>query len=166
MKTYSLNALAEDFEVDRGTMVKALRNVPSDSEITPGRPTWKISTAGRALEAHRRRTGNGLADSSSPDFNPIDPKLQSLYSQLDAADATMRTLPTLIERRAFAVKSLRPIIDATQRMQLIVGSANKQDPEVTGLFSDKLYMLSLRGLETPCGWTQSETWDAMSVGED
>jgi hypothetical protein len=166
MKTYSLNALAEAFECDRGTMVRALRDVPADSEITPGRLTWKISTAGRAFEAHRRRTGNGTDDSSSLDFNPIDSRLQILYSQFDAADAMMRTLTTLVERRAFAINTLRPIIDATQRMQLVVGSANKQDPEITGLFSDKLYMLSLRGLEEPCGWAQSETWDAMSVGKD
>ncbi|MGZ3348711.1 MAG: hypothetical protein ACXU89_07175 [Xanthobacteraceae bacterium] len=165
MKTYSLNSLAESFEIDRSTMVRALKNTLPDAEVTRGRPTWKISSAARALEQHRRKTGNsaGNSDSARDGYNPIDPKLQSLYSQLDIAEATLRALQTLAKRRAFAITSLRPIIDAAQRMQHVVGEVNGQDPEVTGLFSDKLYMLALRGLEKPCGWTQSETWNAMNV---
>jgi hypothetical protein len=38
--------------------------------------------------------------------------------------------------------------------------------KTAGLVSDKLYMLALRGLEEPCGWTRSETWAAMSVEAD
>ena len=129
MKTYSLNSLAESFEIDRSTMVRALKNTLPDAEVTHGRPTWKIATAARALEQHRGKTGNsaGNSDSASHGYNPIDPKLQSLYLQLDAADATLRALPTLAQRRAAAIESLRPIIDATQRMQRIVGRENHQD---------------------------------------
>jgi hypothetical protein len=168
MKTYSLNSLAESFEIDRSTMVRALKNTQPDAEVTRGRPTWKIASAACALDQHRRKAGNspGKSDSANHRYNAIDPKLQSLYSQLDAADATLRALPTIAKRRAFAIKSLRPMIDEMQRMLKIVGSANDQDPEFTGLISDKLFMLALRGLEKPCDWTQSETWDAMNVETD
>jgi hypothetical protein len=168
MKTYSLNSLAESFEIDRSTMVRALKNTLPDAEVTPGRPTWKISSAASALEQHRRRTGNSVGNGDGPrrSYNPIDPRLQSLYSQLHTAEATLRALPTLAKRRAAAIKSLRPIIDATQRMQQIVGKSNGQDPEIAGLISDDLYMLALRGLEEPCQWTMSETWAAMSVETD
>jgi hypothetical protein len=120
------------------------------------------------LEQHRQKTGNsvGNSDSAGHGYNPIDTKLQSLYSHLDAADAMLRALPKLAKRQAFAIKSLRPIIDETQRMLKIVGDANGQDPEFTGLISDKLFMLALRGLEKPCEWTQSETWDAMNIETD
>jgi hypothetical protein len=167
VKTHSLNSLSEAFEVDRSTMVKALRDVPGDAENTKGRPTWKTSTAAQALEAHRRKTGNsfGNADSvgSGSHYNPVDPRLASLYSQLNTADAALRQLPTLAKRRAAAINSLRPIIDQSQRMLKAVGKASGQDPVFTGLISDKLYLLALRGLEEPCGWTQNETWEAMNV---
>jgi hypothetical protein len=95
-----------------------------------------------------------------------DPRLMPLYAQFDAAEMTLRKLSTLAKRRAFAVNTLRPIIMETQRMLQIVGKANGRDPEFTGLIMDKMYMLSLRGLEEPCQWTQSETWAAMNVDED
>jgi len=91
-----------------------------------------------------------------------DPRLTSLYAQFDAAEMTLRKLKTVPARRAFAVNTLRPIIAETQRMLQIVGKANGRDPEFTGLLMDKMYLLSLRGLEEPCRWSQSETWDAMN----
>ena len=164
MKTFSLNSLAESFEVDRSTMVRALKNTQPDAEVTRGRPMWKIASAARALEEHRRKTGN--SDSAGRGHNPTDEKLRSFYSQLHAAEATLRDLPTSAKRRAFAIESLRPIIESTQRMQRIVGAANNQEPVFTGLLIDEMYMLTLRGLEEPCGWTQSETWAAMNIETD
>ena len=162
MQTHSTNSLAEMFEVDRGTIVKALRNVPPDSEKTKGRPTFKISTAARALEAHR--SGNAIGNRK--DRGSVDPRMRILYSELDAADAAMRELPTLAKRRAFAVKSLRPITDQMQRMIMVVGGLNGEDPAFTGLKSDDLYRMALRGLEGPCQWTMDEAWTAMNIEAD
>src|SRR5712672_1328321 len=160
MKTYSVNSLAENFEVDRATLVRALKNTAPDAEVTKGRPTYKTSTAARALEAHRQKAGN--TGSSGDGYKPIDPRLASLYAMFDQADSAMRKLPTLIKRRTAALNLIRPIIMETQRMQMIVGKENGQDPEITGLFCDKMYMLALRGLEGPCDWSQDETWDAIN----
>jgi hypothetical protein len=165
MQTYSLNSLAESFEIDRSTMVRALKNTLPDAEVTHGRPTWKIASAARALEQHRRKTGNSVGNSDSAG-HPLDSKLRSLFSQLHSAEATLRKLPTLAKRRDFAIGSLSRIIDATQQMQHIVGAANNQDPVFTGLLGDEMYMLTLRGIEEPCGWTRSETWAAMNVEPD
>ena len=70
MQTYSLNALAESFEIDRSTMVRALKNTQPDAEVTSGRPTWKIASAARALESHRRKAGTGIGNSDSPGPSP------------------------------------------------------------------------------------------------
>jgi hypothetical protein len=59
METFSLNKLAEQFECDRGTLVKAMRRVRPDLEITKGRPLWKIATAAKALRAHHQKTNDG-----------------------------------------------------------------------------------------------------------
>ena len=154
MQTHSTNSLAEMFEVDRGTIVKALRNVPPDSEKTKGRPTFKISTAARALETHRRNSGGNNAVGKRSDYGSVDPRMRILYSELDAAEAAMRELPTLAKRRAFAKKTLRPIIDQMQRMFIVVGGLNGEDPVFTGLKSDDLYRLA--GSKAPANgrWTK------------
>jgi hypothetical protein len=59
MQTFSLNALAESFEVDRSRMVLAMRGVTPDLVKSGNRPTWKTATAARALEAHRCKKYNG-----------------------------------------------------------------------------------------------------------
>jgi hypothetical protein len=161
VQTFSTNSLAEQFEIDRGTMVRALKNVLPDAELTPGRPTFKVATAAAALDVHRRSTGG--RPNKTPDFDAVDPRLQPFYDAIDRAEAAMRKLKTLPARRAAAIDTLRPILDETQRMQILVGKETGQEPEITGLLSDRLYMLALRGLEAPCQWSQSETWAAMCV---
>jgi hypothetical protein len=165
MQTHSINSLAEQFEIDRGTMTRALKNVAADAEKN-GRLSFKISTASKALEAHRRSIGrlpmrqkNSVAAS-----NDIDPRLQRHYDAFDSADASMRRLPTLEARRQAAI-DMGPLIakmDLTQR-QISLGEGN--DDEITNLRADKLFLLYLRGFETPCAWSMSEVWAAVDVRE-
>jgi hypothetical protein len=58
METFPPDNLAEIFEVDRSVMVKATRNVPPDLVRKGNRATWKIGTAAKALEVHRRKGDN------------------------------------------------------------------------------------------------------------
>jgi hypothetical protein len=170
MQTQSVNALAEAFEVDRGTLVRALKNTPPDAEQTPGRPTFKVSTAAAALEAHRRSTGradsrrNG-STANNKDDSWQDPQLVRTFEEYDAAEAAMLKLASLNERRKAAI-ALAPMIARMDRAVRERGEANGQDSELAGLRADKLFMLALRGFEGPCSWTESETWDAMSINED
>jgi hypothetical protein len=64
------------------------------------------------------------------------------------------------------VNTLRPIIDQMQRMFIVVGGLNGEDTSFTGLKSDDLYRLALRGLENPCQWSTNETWTAMNAETD
>ena len=166
MKTESVNALAEQFEVDRGTMVKALRNVPPDAAKSPNRPQWKISTAAKALEAHRRSTGrvNSRANSGSSPVDPDwrDPILVSAYQELDAADAAMRKLSTIVARRK-AARAMGPLINRVDRLTRQRGKANGQDRELVDLRADQLMFLAMRGLEGPCNWTLDQCWDVVNT---
>lgn len=164
MKTYSLNALAEQFEVDRGTMVKALRDVLPDAEGTPNRPTWKTSTAARALEAHRNRSGRAGSHRtrrSNVNIHWQDPVLVSLYSEQDAADQALRKLKAIPERRAAAVAMI-PLINRVDQASRERAKANGQDADAADMRADHLFQLQLRGLEAPCQWTHEETWAAMN----
>jgi hypothetical protein len=166
MQTYSVNSLAEQFEVDRGTMVRALKNVAPDAERTPGRPTFKISTASRALETHRCSIGRVPARPTENIAvnNEIDPRLQRHFDAFDRADASMRQLKTVEARRQAAI-GMGPQIaqmDALQR-QISLDAGN--DKELTELRSDRLFFLYLRGLEGPCNWSMTEVWTACDVRE-
>jgi len=156
---FSINAAAEVLEKDRRTLVKSLRHTPPDGKER-GAARWRLKTILEALEKMHP------APRSHIDTTGRDPRLTSLYAQYDAADASMRKLKTVPARRAFAVNALRPIIVETQRMLQIVGKASGRDPEFTNLIADKMYLLALRGLEEPCGWSQDETWDAMNFDDE
>ena len=168
MKTETTNSLAILFEIDRGTMLRALKNTLPDEERTPGRPKYKVATAAKALENHHLSTGrvnsrNSRGSGGSADTAWQDPILARIYSDLHAAEAAMRALPSLDQRRKAAVSKMAPLISRMAQATLERGKANGLDPGHAELLSDKLYFLALRGLEEPCGWTQNETWTAMNI---
>jgi phosphopentomutase len=166
MQTYSVNSLAEQFEIDRGTMVRALKNVAPDAEKTPGRPTFKLSTASRALEAHRRSIGRVPARPTkhTAASNEIDPRLQRHYDAFDQADASMRRLKTVEARRQAAI-GMGPQIAKMDALQRQISLDNGIDQELTDLRCDQLFFLYLRGFEGPCNWLMSEVWAACDVRE-
>jgi hypothetical protein len=166
MQTFSLNSLSESFECDRGTMVKALRDVPPDFEKSKTRPEWKISTASRSLEAHRRTASRvlpGPTEHVTANVE-IDPRLQRHYVMFDRADASMRQLKTVEERRKAAIGMGSQIaqMDALQRQ---ISLENGNDEELTEHRGDRLFFLYLGGFEGPCDWSTAEAWAACDVRE-
>jgi hypothetical protein len=98
MQTFPLNALAEQFEVDRSTMVRAMRNVPADLVRPGNRPTWKTATAARALEAHRRKQ-NGGNDGTGPTQLALADRIEADFETFDAGFAKLEAEPNLERRR-------------------------------------------------------------------
>jgi hypothetical protein len=100
METFALNRLAEAFEVDRSTMVRAMRHVPPDLVKPGNRPTWKTSTAARALERHRQKNdgGNGRG-LSYPGLPQLIDKIESDFNAFDAGFAKLEAEPDLARRR-------------------------------------------------------------------
>lgn len=162
--------LSELFEVDRATMLRALRNVPPDSEATPGKPRYKVVTGMNALVKHRAATGRTSSrrqqdvDSSGVDVAWQDPLLVQLFARQDEADGAMRALPTVEARRRAAIKMVPLIatVDAAVRER---GKINGGDPDTVDMRADVLYAMALRGLEQACAWTQSEVWQAMNAAQ-
>jgi hypothetical protein len=159
METFSVNRLAETLECDRSTMVRALKNVPGDAEKTPGRPTYKIATAARALEAHRRNVGTSTPGGNGVSSPPPE------FDVFDRAFDRMSALPTLAKRRAAAIK-LIPVIENMMRAMRAHAAANREDPYVTGLRGDEIYRLTLVGFRVPCQWDHDEVWKNLCVEPD
>ena len=96
METYSVNALAMQFEIDRATMQRALKNTPPDLE-TGKRQSFKVATAARALEAHRRNVGTSTPGGSYSGnrINQIADELERLFREVDKGIAKVKSLPDL-----------------------------------------------------------------------
>jgi hypothetical protein len=94
MQVFSLNNLAEQFEVDRSTMVRAMRGVPADEVRSGNRPAWKIGTAAKALEVHRRKRGDDVSNSSV-----LIDRIEADFETLDKGFAQLLAEPDLERRR-------------------------------------------------------------------
>jgi hypothetical protein len=97
MQTFSLNALAESFEVDRSTIVRAMRGVAPDLVKSGNRPTWKTATGARALEAHRRKQDGG--SSGAGPMHQLANKIEANFETFDAGFAKLKAEPDLKCRR-------------------------------------------------------------------
>jgi hypothetical protein len=137
MLTYPANALAEQFECDRSTMLRALRGVPADLVKKGNRPTWKVATAARALERHRRKQGG--ATSGDRDRRALVDRLGSLNGELDHQFSCLEAEADLEKRRAL---SLEMQVGATiNSMEEIFQSLNESDEEfgeMMQIVTDKL----------------------------
>jgi hypothetical protein len=97
MQTFSLNALAESFEVDRSTMVRAMRGVAPDLVKSGNRPTWKTATAARALEARRRKQDSG--NSGAGPTHQFANQIEAEFETFDAGFTRLKAEPDLERRR-------------------------------------------------------------------
>jgi hypothetical protein len=144
MKTYSANSIAEQFERDRGVVVRALRNTKPDATVC-GRPEWKIATAALALERHR--AGGGTTRTGGSNVRPPECAL------FDQTFAALVALPTLPARRDAAI-AIMPLLNAA------VGAAGDADS------GDLLFQTSLAGFRGPCSWTHDEVWRHLNLDPD
>jgi hypothetical protein len=132
MQTFPLNALAEQFEVDRSTMVRAMRNVPADLVKPGNRPTWKTATAARALEAHRRKQ-NGGNGGTGPTQLALADRIEADFETFDAGFAKLEGEPDLERRRKLDKQlGVGKIIGDLDRM---MKAANEGLGEGEGLFA-------------------------------
>ena len=121
MKTFSMHALAELTERDRGTISRAMRDVPPDAIEKNGikRKCWTMKHALAALDrlpgshnAKHHREVVGIAinhDWTSPDNwrSTLVGEALVTYNELFSE---MRAIPDLKKRRAFAIAKLAPLI--------------------------------------------------------
>jgi hypothetical protein len=143
MKTYSANSIAEQFERDRGVVIRALRNTKPDATVC-GRPEWKIATAALALERHRAGGGTTKVTIAKP---------VPERAIFDQAFAELVALPTLSARREAAI-NIMPLLNAA------VGAAGDADS------GDLIYHTAMASFQVPCSWTCDQVWGHLSLDTD
>jgi hypothetical protein len=133
VQTYSLNALAESFEVDRSTMLRAMRGTPPDEVKKGNRPAWRTGTAARALERHRRKKHGGgsklaLVDKIEAAFDVLDRQFESLKAEAD-----------LEERRALSLKmQVGKTINDIEELWQTINGMDEEMGEIMQVVADKL----------------------------
>jgi hypothetical protein len=145
MQMFSVNRLAELFQRDRSTLVRALRGIPRDGG-TADRPKYTVATTSRALHDHfAAKSGR----------SEIDPALQARFDRLDALDAHVRAAPRLDARRALA-RELFPMLADVDRAMREDARRSGEDRELTGYRCEAHVRTVLATLRDPCGWSFEE----------
>jgi hypothetical protein len=136
VQTYSLNALAESFEVDRSTMLRAMRGTPPDEVKKGNRPAWKTSTAARALERHHRKK-HSHNDDDSYRLGLVD-KIEAAFDELDRKFERLKAEADLEKRRALSLKM--QVGKTINGIEELFKAVNKMDEDgcLMQIVSDKL----------------------------
>jgi hypothetical protein len=97
--------------------------------------------------------------------------LQAMFDQLMAADDQMRTIGSLAGRRAFAEKTLLPLLHEVDTAMRADGRANGEERILTDLRCDQhLRVFLVAGLGPDarggCDWTPGQCWGAYNAGAD
>jgi hypothetical protein len=120
MKLFSVNALAELFELDRQTVVRALRGVVPDGKER-SQPRYKMKTAVKAIERHSH-AGSGINGAQGPNrLGDIADELDRLHEELDAAIKLVRSLPDMDAKQPHSRAGMRLI----ERIDLLYNEANE-----------------------------------------
>jgi hypothetical protein len=126
LKTFSVNALAELFELDRQTVVRSLRGTPADGKER-GQPRWRMKTAVGAIERHNR-VNNGGAVHVGGRLGQIADELERLHAELDAAIDLIKSLPDLDSKQPHS----RAAMQLIHRIDLLFNEANELDTSGSG----------------------------------
>jgi hypothetical protein len=92
---FSINRLSQLLEKDRGTITRAVRDLPPDGRDRQKNPRWKISTV---VEAMSQQSGS----SSNPRMTALADELEVVGNEAIEVLEQLRALPSITERRKYA----------------------------------------------------------------
>jgi hypothetical protein len=153
---FSISGASEALSRSRRTITRALAGVKPDT-VRSGLKLWTMQ---RIIEAVNRNTMAPILTSSA-----VSGDLQELFDQLNDADARMRRMDSLKDRRAFARQTLLPLLHKVDREMRDDGKACGEQDALTQLRCDqhlRVFLLSGLGPDATngCDWTPSQAWDA------
>jgi hypothetical protein len=157
---FSISGASEALSRSRRTITRALESVKPDA-IRSGLKLWSMK---RIIDAVNRNTQAPILIST-----PVNSDLQEMFDQLMAADTKMRAIKLLESRRAFARKTLLPLLRIVDRAMRADGRANGELEMLTDLRCDehlRIFLVSGLGPDATggCNWTPAECWDAYNAG--
>jgi hypothetical protein len=117
---FSINAAANLLERDRGTITRAVRDVPPDGHDKQGNARWKMSTIVAALG----HTGGG-----SSRFTAIADNLEAAGNEILAALKKLRATPDVAARRKLVqgglCKCIGKLVDVFEAGEAALGPGER-----------------------------------------
>jgi hypothetical protein len=158
---FSISDAAEALGRTRRTIKHALQGVKPDM-IKSGLKLWSMK---RIIAAVNANTQAPILTSVS------NSGLQAMFDQLMTADDQMRTIGSLAGRRAFAEKTLLPLLHEVDTAMRADGRANGEERILTDLRCDqhlRVFLVAGLGPDATggCDWSPSECWNAYHASYD
>jgi hypothetical protein len=167
MDEFSINRLASMLDVDRQTMVRALKDTPADAG-TERKPLFRVLTAVEALDRHRgkpdrrRKPGNGGGGNVDVDLQRSFIRLDDLRDKIEGAEA-------IEERQRLMRAEFFPLLYATTVAMYEASKRSGEDPDYGGLRIAEHERLQLVTMRHCCGWHSDEVmaeYNAATAIED
>jgi phage terminase Nu1 subunit (DNA packaging protein) len=131
-KTYSPHHLSGEFQLDRQTVVRVLRDVEPD-EVRAGHGTYSTATFSRALELHRATNVSNNNDGADGDSESPTASLTMARLRVANANAEARERSNAIARDAYV-----PVEEAANIYEAMILTIREVLLGVPGKISDKL----------------------------
>lgn len=148
MQMYSVNRLAEMFQRDRSTIVRALRGVPREGG-SADRPQYTVATMSRALQDHFAAKSGGEA--------PLNYDLRGQFDDLDEQYRHVQNGPTLEDRRERA-RSFFPLVADVEAAMFADAKRAGEDARNARLRAIEHTRLNVLTLRETLGWNSDEVW--------
>lgn len=148
MKTFSVNALGELLEKDRGLVVRALRGVIPDA-TERGAPRYRMAVAVAALERH---AGNANRSNGGGDGTSFE--LQRQYVLLDQLADKVRNATTVAKRRKLMRGEFFETLFQVTMMMYADAKGSVEDNAIFRIAEHE--RTSLMVLRHDCAWNADE----------
>ena len=163
---FSINGAALAISRSRRTIAKALDGVLPDA-IRHGLPVWRMRVIIDNLNNNTQAPlFNKVVQQGSEVLTGVAAQCALAFQDHDAAYDAMTALPALVERRAAAPKVAALAREALDLMERRDTESGLHEEHVQ-LRGDKIRLLLVRGLGSPCGWSFDQAWHCLvNQGED
>jgi hypothetical protein len=152
MDEFSINRLASMLDVDRQTLVRALKDTPPDAG-SERKPLFRVSTAVGAMDHHwgkpdRRRKENG--------GGAVNYDLARMYLRLDDLRDRVEGAETVEERRRLMREQFFGLLAETTAAMRADSKQNGEDERCGGLRIAEHERIQLVTLRHCCEWNSDE----------
>jgi hypothetical protein len=149
MYEFSLNKLAGMLDVDRATLLRALKDTPADAG-SERKPLFRVSTAIKALDHHRGKPDRRRKPDNGGGEVTLD--LATRFAKLDQLRERVEQAPTIREARRIMRTEFFPTLAETNRAMREHAEMVGEDGRLTGLRVAEHERIQIVTLREPCRW--------------
>jgi hypothetical protein len=163
MDEFSINRLASMLDVDRATLLRALKDTPADAGSEP-KPLFRVSRAVKALDHHRGKLDRRRKSDNGGGAVTVDQqRMFVMFVRLDDLHGKIEGAETVEERRRLMREEFFPLLPATTTAMREDSKQSGEDERYGGLRIHEHERMQLVTLRHCCGWNSDEVLHEFNV---